>query len=121
MAIVSLRLPTGWIADEASIETLRSLVNLRRHELNENKVNLYFDEVSYCLIKNVQIDFWLYIMKNLFRLKLTHDPKEFKINVLKKFEIKNSKPGLLSVYDYYEPIDESTTQMFEIENKCDQI
>jgi hypothetical protein len=46
MAIVSLRLPTGWIADEASIETLRSLVNLRRHELNENKVNLYFDEVK---------------------------------------------------------------------------
>lgn len=45
MAIVSLRLPTGWIADEGSIESLRNLVDLRRHELDENKVNLYFDEV----------------------------------------------------------------------------
>jgi hypothetical protein len=57
MAIVSLRLPTGWIADEGSIESLRNLVDLRRHELDENKVNLYFDEVI--------------LLNLLFRKKLT--------------------------------------------------
>ena len=93
MAIVALRLPTGWGADEASIEKLRNQVDLKRYEINENKVHLYFDE-------------------------LTHAGIEFKITAIKKFEIKNSKPGLISVYDYYESLDESTTQLFEINNEC---
>ena len=46
MAIVALKLPTGWTADVNSIESLKQQVDLRRHEINENKVNLYFDEVK---------------------------------------------------------------------------
>ena len=58
MAIVGIRLPTGWIADESSVENLRALVGVRRHELNDNKVNLYFDEVrSFILINKLFLNF----------------------------------------------------------------
>ena len=46
MAIVALRLPTGWTADVDSIEKLRDQVNLMRHGINENNVHLYFNEVT---------------------------------------------------------------------------
>lgn len=47
MAIVNLRLPSGWIPVEDSIKKLidDTSVNLKRHEINENRVILYFEEV----------------------------------------------------------------------------
>ena len=76
----------------------------------------------------------------LFFIKLTKAEKEFDIDLRKKFEIKDTKPGLLSVYDYYEPMgkfkdclkfpkysnflidlilkDDAFVQQFEISNDC---
>jgi hypothetical protein len=50
MAIVNLRLPSGWTPVESSIPDLQNDLNvkLKRHEINENKVVLYFDEVNFC-------------------------------------------------------------------------
>ena len=46
MAIVNIRLPSGWIPIEESIEKLKYMdAQLKRYEINENKVSLYFDEV----------------------------------------------------------------------------
>ena len=45
MAIVNFRLPSGWIPIEQSLEELKNFATqLKRYEINENKVSLYFDE-----------------------------------------------------------------------------
>ena len=35
---------------------------------------------------------------------MTKSEKEFEFEIVRKFDIKDTKPGLLSVYDYYEPM-----------------
>jgi hypothetical protein len=50
MAIISIRLPTGWMPLEDSVENLKQTVDLKRYEINENKLNLYFDEVIFSFI-----------------------------------------------------------------------
>ena len=47
MAIVHFRLPSGWVPLEETIANLAddSSAKLKRHELNENKLSLYFEEV----------------------------------------------------------------------------
>ena len=45
MVIVALRLPTGWEVVEETIESLKKSDDLKRDEINENKVDLYFDQV----------------------------------------------------------------------------
>lgn len=37
-------------------------------------------------------------------MKLTQIEKKFAIEVVKKYDIKDTKPGQISVYDYYEPL-----------------
>jgi hypothetical protein len=53
MAIVSVRLPTGWKPNEESLTKLTNNLDimLKRYELNENTVNFYFDEVCCCVDK----------------------------------------------------------------------
>lgn len=46
MAIISIRLPSGWEPVESSIQSLTDSQDLKRFELNENKINLYFDQVN---------------------------------------------------------------------------
>lgn len=45
MALVSVKLPSGWVPIEESIDKLKSTVELKRYEINENIVVLYFDQV----------------------------------------------------------------------------
>jgi hypothetical protein len=45
MVIVSIRLQSGWVPIEESIAQLVGNAELKRHELNENKIFLYFDQV----------------------------------------------------------------------------
>lgn len=45
MAIVAIRLPSGWEADQDSIQKLTQTVDLKRFEVVENKISLYFDQV----------------------------------------------------------------------------
>ena len=97
MAIVAIRLPTGWQAHEPTVQALRTeeSVRLKRYELNENKMSLYFDEVS------------------------PDEGKVFKFEIERVFEVANAKPGLISVYDYYEPMEEAVTQTFDVLSECD--
>lgn len=50
MAIVNIRLPSGWEAIKDSIEKLTTQVDLKRFEIDQNKINLYFDQVTFSLI-----------------------------------------------------------------------
>ena len=50
MAIVSLKLPSGWNAIEQSVERLKSSSNLKRFEIKDSNVALYFDEVGFLFL-----------------------------------------------------------------------
>ena len=53
MSIVSIKLPSGWIPIEESIESLKEMVDLKRYEIsNENRIFLYFNEVTETVFKN---------------------------------------------------------------------
>ena len=77
MALVSIKLPSGWKALEEKIEVLKRSIDLKRYEVNENIIVLYFDEIN-------------------------KEGIEFQIDIVMKFDVENRKPGLISVYDYYE-------------------
>jgi hypothetical protein len=98
MIIVFVRLPSGWQSVENSIQLLTSdrRVDLKRYEIAENKVNFYFEDLE----RNVS--------------------RAFRFQAESAFHVTNIKPGLLSVYDYYEPMDDALTQQFEIVD-CNQI
>ena len=98
MVIIGLRLPSGWQGVEDTIKKLENSHDLRRYELNENKLNLYFDEV---IFHNI---FFSFISKINKKKKLTVKGKNFEIEAKKIFDIKDIKPGQIYVYDYYEPI-----------------
>ena len=51
MALVNIKLPSGWAAIEESVEKLKESVGVKLFEINENVIVLYFDEVN--LINNM--------------------------------------------------------------------
>ena len=46
MALISIKLPSGWIPIEETIQILKKTFDLKRFELKENLIVLYFDQVS---------------------------------------------------------------------------
>ena len=69
MAIVNFRLPSGWIPVEESITNLTNdeNVKLKRYEINENKIALYFDEVKHhnhikCINNHVNIVIFFFLL-----------------------------------------------------------
>jgi len=88
MAIVKVKLVSGFTADEESLELLANLPSLymMRYETEGQDVNLYFDQ-----IKDVCFSF----------------------NIFQETVVKNTKPAPVTVYDYYEP-ELSATTMYSI-------
>lgn len=56
MAMVNIKLPSGWVPIEESIEKLKSSVDLKRFEINENLIVLYFNEVTIYLNFSLIVD-----------------------------------------------------------------
>ncbi|GBO03086.1 Alpha-2-macroglobulin [Araneus ventricosus] len=73
MAVVSVKMPSGFVPDEWSLYELQSdtEVQLKRHELDGNRVNLYFNEVTFPFCMH---------SREIFRFnnKKTHQPLNFK-------------------------------------------
>lgn len=61
MAIVAIRLPSGWEADQDSIQKLTATVGLKRFEVVENKISLYFDEVNLKRKNCKKISYYLFV------------------------------------------------------------
>ncbi|XP_071955990.1 pregnancy zone protein-like [Antedon mediterranea] len=82
MAIVEVKLISGYYADKLSLrklskdQTLRKL-GFKRYEINNNIVDFYFDE-------------------------FTAEAISFEFDVDQELVVKNPKPGMITVYDYYE-------------------
>ncbi|XP_055938471.1 pregnancy zone protein-like isoform X2 [Argiope bruennichi] len=94
MAVVSVKMPSGFAPDEWSLYELQSSpeVQLKRHELEGNQVNLYFNE-------------------------LTNDRKCFMFFIKSEIEIEEIKPSSVKLYDYYQPELEITKE-FTLPSTC---
>lgn len=55
---------------------------------------------------------------SIFSSKIGKEGLGFSFDAEKKFEIENRKPGMISVYDYYESVDQTITHPFEIDDFC---
>nr|BAK64111.1 alpha-2 macroglobulin [Hasarius adansoni] len=94
MAVLSVKLPSGYVADEWSLLLLENdkEVQLMRHEIEENVVNLYFEEI-------------------------TNDARCFEFHVKSEFEVENVMPSIIRLYDYYQP-DRQVTKDYSIPSTC---
>ncbi|XP_077555844.1 pregnancy zone protein-like isoform X10 [Haemaphysalis longicornis] len=79
MAVLELKLVSGYVPNEDHIYSLyrEKDVKLKRHEIEKNQVNLYFEEI-------------------------TSENKCFDIRLHRDFAIEDAKPATIKVYDYYE-------------------
>ncbi|XP_049518042.1 pregnancy zone protein isoform X9 [Dermacentor silvarum] len=79
MAVLELKLVSGYIPDEDHIYSLyrEKDVKLKRHEVEKNQVNFYFEEI-------------------------TSENKCFDVRLHREFAIEDAKPATVKVYDYYE-------------------
>lgn len=94
MAVLSVKLPSGFVADEWSLLLLENddEVQLMRHEISENIVNLYFEEI-------------------------TNDAKCFEFHIKSEFEVQDIKPSIVKLYDYYQP-DQQVSAEYTIPSTC---
>ncbi|KAH7962559.1 hypothetical protein HPB52_016934 [Rhipicephalus sanguineus] len=79
MAVLELKLLSGYVPDENHIYSLYrgKDVKLKRHEVEKNQVNFYFEEI-------------------------TSENKRFDVRLHREFAIEDAKPATVKVYDYYE-------------------
>ncbi|XP_029436361.1 alpha-2-macroglobulin isoform X2 [Rhinatrema bivittatum] len=80
MAIVEVKLPSGFFPDKASVKRLLHLPWIKRAESKPNHVNIYLDQ-------------------------LTNRTLSFQFSAERDMVVSNLKPAVVKVYDYYE-IDE---------------
>ncbi|XP_078606811.1 alpha-2-macroglobulin-like isoform X3 [Branchiostoma floridae x Branchiostoma japonicum] len=77
MAVVAVKMVSGFIPDKTSLKTLKKEKTIKKYEIDGKMVNLYFDE-------------------------LTDEMTCFEFLVEQNIRVKNTKPGVVTVYDYYE-------------------
>jgi hypothetical protein len=93
MAVVEVKMQTGWIPDKLSLMELKKKKDvLKRYEVDRNLVNLYFDQFDKTA---VCVDFV----------------------VEEEMEVDNAKEAYVHVYDYYQT-ELSLTQNYAIQRTC---
>ncbi|XP_064474631.1 alpha-2-macroglobulin-like isoform X3 [Ornithodoros turicata] len=78
MAVVELKLVSGYTTSDDDVREIyqKADVALKRHEIDKNQVNFYFEEV-------------------------TSEEKCFEVRVHREIEVADAKPATVKVYDYY--------------------
>lgn len=94
MAVVEFKLVSGYVVDEDNIFSLyrKEGLPLKRHELEKNQVNLYFEEVS-------------------------GDQKCFDVRLHRDIAVDEAKPANIKVYDYYEQ-ENSKSISYSLSTSC---
>ncbi|GIY63862.1 alpha-1-macroglobulin [Caerostris darwini] len=90
MSVVQIKMITGTVADKDSLDKLTDDEdsNILRTEVENNKVNIYFSEIS-------------------------NDVQQFSFDVKEIIKVNNPQPGTAKVFDYYAPeYSTSTTYTF---------
>ncbi|KFM56606.1 Pregnancy zone protein, partial [Stegodyphus mimosarum] len=80
MVVVAVKMASGFVPSEWSLDVLQSdqTIRLKRHEVEGNLVNLYFNE-------------------------LTNKLKCFSFNIKSEIDVQDVKPASVKLYDYYQP------------------
>ncbi|KAL3865698.1 hypothetical protein ACJMK2_043060 [Sinanodonta woodiana] len=93
MAIVEVKMVTGWIPVKSSVKELVATNQIQKFEINPDRVDFYFDEFDH--------------LERCFAFEVEQSD----------IEVSNPKPALISVYDYYE-IKHSVMTLYEIKTIC---
>ncbi|KAM4590158.1 alpha-2-macroglobulin-like protein 1 [Fundulus diaphanus] len=85
MAIVNIKLLSGYVLDQSSLQQLQDDRSLKRVEVDDGYINIYVDGLKKDALQT-------------YRVTLEEDQR-----------VRNLKPAVIKVYDYYQPIDQAAT------------
>ncbi|XP_076257908.1 alpha-1-macroglobulin-like isoform X1 [Rhynchophorus ferrugineus] len=97
MAVMEMGLPSGYIADKASLENLINRGNytkIKKFEETENQINLYFT-------------------------KLDKSEICFSFSIIEQSKLERRKDNTIKMYDYYNP-EEMILHLYKVSNNCTQ-
>lgn len=86
MVIINIKLLSGYILDKSSLELLKSDRSVKRVDLDEGYINIYLDGLK----KDEML---------IYSVTLEED-----------VPVRNLKPAVVKVYDYYQTSDEAVTE-----------
>ncbi|KAJ8267037.1 hypothetical protein GJAV_G00137590 [Gymnothorax javanicus] len=86
MVIISIRLLSGFLLDKSSLIPLKAHRTVKRVEEEEDHVIIYLDELK----KNV--------------------PEAYVLGIVEDVPVRNLKPAVVKIYDYYDKSDEAVTE-----------
>ncbi|KAJ8267039.1 hypothetical protein GJAV_G00137610 [Gymnothorax javanicus] len=86
MVIISIRLLSGFLLDKSSLFLLKAHRTVKRVEEEEDHVIIYLDELK----KNV--------------------PEIYFLDIVEDVPVRNLKPAVVKIYDYYDKSDEAVTE-----------
>ncbi|XP_036005772.1 alpha-2-macroglobulin-like protein 1 isoform X1 [Fundulus heteroclitus] len=85
MAIINIKLLSGYVLDQSSLQQLQDDRSLKRVEVDDGYINIYVDGLKKDELQT-------------YRVTLEEDQR-----------VRNLKPAVIKVYDYYQPIDQAAT------------
>ncbi|XP_039985815.1 alpha-2-macroglobulin-like protein 1 isoform X2 [Xiphias gladius] len=85
MVIVNIKLLSGYILDKSSLKLLRSDSSVKRVDVEEGYINIYLDGLK------------------------KDEPKIYSVTLEEDLPVRNLKPAVVRVYDYYQTSDEAVT------------
>jgi hypothetical protein len=98
MAVVAINMISGWIPDKDSIYKLKNnaRLGLKRFDIDKNIVQLYFDEFD-------------------------TNEKCWSLKIIQAIEVSETRPAIVSVYDYYEPASSVFVEYNIVSERCPNI
>ncbi|XP_042270737.1 alpha-2-macroglobulin-like protein 1 isoform X1 [Thunnus maccoyii] len=85
MVIINIKLLSGYILDKSSLKLLKSDRSVKRVDLEEGFINIYLDGLK------------------------KDEEKIYSVTVEEDVQVRNLKPAVVKVYDYYQTSDEAVT------------
>ncbi|XP_029965228.1 alpha-2-macroglobulin isoform X1 [Salarias fasciatus] len=86
MAIINIKLLSGYVLDKSSLATLQSYRTVKRVEIEEGYINIYVDGLK------------------------KDETSSFPLTLEEDQPVRNLKPAVVRVYDYYQTSDEAITE-----------
>ncbi|XP_036379386.1 alpha-2-macroglobulin-like [Megalops cyprinoides] len=86
MVIISVRLLSGFLLDKSSLTPLKADPTVKRVEEEEGHVTIYLDELK------------------------RMEPKQYNLTMVEDVPVRNLKPAVVKVYDYYKKSDEAVSE-----------
>ncbi|XP_029111420.1 alpha-2-macroglobulin-like [Scleropages formosus] len=83
MAILSIKLLSGYLLDKNSVNLLKNQHNVKHIEEGKGHVNIYIDELKKMV------------------------PSKYSLSIIEDIPVRNRKPAVVKIYDYYQTSDEA--------------